>query len=527
VTAILNARLFQEIQQKSRQLEMASRHKSQFLANMSHELRTPLNSIIGFSEVLLEEMFGELNEKQDEYLKDILGSGKHLLNLINDILDLSKIEAGKMELELGTISLRQLLEGSLAVIKERALAHGIQLSLDMSDDIGTLIADERKVKQIVFNLLSNAVKFTRDNGQVGIRAHRTDGLVEIVIWDSGVGIAPDDQQRIFEEFQQVGQELTGKPEGTGLGLTLSRKLVELHGGKIRVESTPGQGSTFTFTLPTTDKARNIGLTAGQDEAAEKEVVPTPAADPLVLVIEDDPKAVELLRIYLGEAGHTIETAKDGEEGLEKAKQLSPAAIILDVLLPKVDGWDFLTKVKADAATSNIPVIIVSVLDQKGKGFALGAADYLVKPIEKKALLKSLDAFGLSSKPRTEPMKVLAIDDDPNAVELVAAALEPEGFKVLKTYSGEEGIKTATAERPDIIVLDLLMPGMNGFEVLERLKASPATSKLPVVLFTVKHLTADEKQRLKGRIAKLAQKEEYTPQHLVGIVREVLQGTLQG
>lgn len=527
VTAIQNARLFQEIQKKSRELEIASRHKSQFLANMSHELRTPLNSIIGFSEVLLEKMFGTINEKQEEYLDDILTSGKHLLNLINDILDLSKIEAGKMELELGSVDLHELLEGSLVVVKERALTHGIRLSLDMSEDIGTLVADERKVKQVVFNLLSNAVKFTRDSGQVGIRAHRSDELAEIAVWDTGVGISPANQKRIFEEFQQVGQGLTGKPEGTGLGLTLSRKLVELHGGTIRVESVPGQGSTFTFTLPTADNVRRVGLTAGQEEAVAKGIAPTPSAGPPVLVIEDDPKAVELLRIYLGEAGHKIETAKDGEEGLEKAKELSPAAIILDVLLPKVDGWDFLTKVKADAATRNIPVIIVSILDQKGKGFALGAADYLVKPIEKNALLKSLDAFGLSSKPRAEPIKVLAIDDDPKAVELVAATLEPEGFRVLKTYSGEEGIETATAEQPDIIVLDLLMPGMNGFEVLERLKASPATRKLPVVLFTVKHLTADEKQRLKGRIVKLAQKDEYTPQRLVGIVREVLQGTLQG
>jgi signal transduction histidine kinase len=249
VLAVQNARLFREIQDKGRELEIASQHKSQFLANMSHELRTPLNAIIGFSEVLLEKMFGNLNDKQEDYLNDIFTSGKHLLSLINDVLDLSKIEAGKSEVELEKVNLRQLLEGSLVVVRERALTHDIRLSLDMTDNVGTIIADERKVKQIVFNLLSNAMKFTPDKGEVGIRARRSDAAVEIAVWDSGVGIALEDRQRIFEEFQQVEQALTDKPEGTGLGLALSKKLVELHDGKIWVESDQGHGSTFTFTLP--------------------------------------------------------------------------------------------------------------------------------------------------------------------------------------------------------------------------------------------------------------------------------------
>lgn len=249
VLAIQNARLFREIQQKSRELEIASQHKSQFLANMSHELRTPLNAIIGFSEVLLEKMFGDLNEKQEDYLNDIFTSGKHLLDLINDVLDLSKIEAGKFELQLESVDLRKLLEGSLVVVRERALAHNIDLSLQISDEIGTITADERKIKQIVFNLLSNAMKFTPDKGEVGIRANNSNHLVEIAVWDTGVGIAPEDQKRVFEEFQQVEQGLTDKTEGTGLGLALTEKLVKLHGGKIWVKSEEGQGSTFTFTLP--------------------------------------------------------------------------------------------------------------------------------------------------------------------------------------------------------------------------------------------------------------------------------------
>ncbi len=249
VLAIQNARLFREIQDKSRELEIASQHKSQFLANMSHELRTPLNAIIGFSQVLLEKMFGSLNDKQEDYLNDIFTSGKHLLNLINDVLDLSKIEAGKLEIELEKVDLRQLLEGSLVVVRERALTHDVRLSLDIADNVDTVTADERKVKQIVFNLLSNAMKFTPDKGEVSIRARRSDAIVEIAVWDSGVGIALEDQQRIFEEFQQVERGLTDKQEGTGLGLALTKKFVELHGGKIWVESTLGHGSTFTFTLP--------------------------------------------------------------------------------------------------------------------------------------------------------------------------------------------------------------------------------------------------------------------------------------
>jgi len=249
VLAIQNARLFRELQDKSRELEIASQHKSQFLANMSHELRTPLNAIIGFSEVLLEKMFGDLNDKQEDYLNDIFTSGKHLLNLINDVLDLSKIEAGKLEVELEKVDLRQLLEGTLVVVRERALRHDIRLSLDMADNIDTIAADERKVKQIVFNLLSNAMKFTPDKGEAGIRARKSDSVIEIAVWDSGVGIAHEDQQRIFEEFQQVERGLTDKPEGTGLGLALTKKFVELHGGMIWVESTRGHGSTFTFTLP--------------------------------------------------------------------------------------------------------------------------------------------------------------------------------------------------------------------------------------------------------------------------------------
>jgi signal transduction histidine kinase len=249
VLAIENARLFRELEHKSRELEAASRHKSEFLANMSHELRTPLNAVIGFSEALLERMFGEVNEKQTEYLQDILSSGQHLLSLINDILDLSKIEAGRMELAVAPFHLPQALDNALILVKERAARHGIGLALEIDPRLGELVGDERKVKQALLNLLSNAVKFTPEGGRISLRAVQADGAVEIAVSDTGIGIAPEDQEAIFEEFRQVGSDEARKQEGTGLGLALTKKIVEMHGGRIWVKSQVGKGSTFTFTLP--------------------------------------------------------------------------------------------------------------------------------------------------------------------------------------------------------------------------------------------------------------------------------------
>jgi CheY-like chemotaxis protein len=382
------------LQQAKETAETATRHKSEFLANMSHELRTPLNAIIGFSDVLLEKMFGELNEKQEEYLQDILSSGQHLLSLINDILDLSKVEAGKMELEPAVFNLRGLLEGSLVMVKERALAHGLTLSLDIAEDINTFIGDERKIKQILFNLLSNAVKFTPDKGKVSVTVTKTDGVVRVVVRDTGVGIAAEDQQQIFEAFQQVGKGTVGKPEGTGLGLALTKKFIELHGGQIWVESTLGQGSAFTFTLPIAGAADGASPPIVHQKAVREGRAEAASTVPLVLIIDDDAKAVELLRLYLTEAGYAVTIARDGQAGFEQVTQFHPDAIILDVLLPKVDGWAFLTQIKADPALGEVPIIIASVVDQKAKGLALGAAQYLVKPVPKEELLRELSALRL-------------------------------------------------------------------------------------------------------------------------------------
>jgi signal transduction histidine kinase/DNA-binding response OmpR family regulator len=499
------------------QLEAANRHKSEFLASMSHELRTPLNAIIGFSEVLLERLFGALNDKQEEYLRDILDSGRHLLSLINDILDLSKVEAGRMELELGRFSLPEALENGLTMVRERASRHGTALSLEVDPAIDVVQADERKVKQVVFNLLSNAVKFTPDGGQVGITAILGGDGVRITVWDTGIGIAPEDHGRIFEEFQQVGTRDGQEREGTGLGLALARRFVELHGGELSMESALGQGSRFTFTLPMCVPSPVEAVVEGE-EPIEPE---TEHRGPVVLVVEDDPQAAELLRLYLAGAGYHVEVARDGEEGFAKACQLQPALMTLDLLLPKMDGWDLLVRLKGEPTTRGLPVVIVSIMDERGKGFSLGAADYLVKPVSREDLVDAVRRVSLT-RPISVAVTILAIDDDPMALELVDAILSREGFQILKAYGGEEGVAVARREMPALIILDLLMPEVDGFMVVERLRADPATATIPIIVLTSTHLTLEEKARLNGEIACLARKGDFSRAAFVEQVRGLIE-----
>ncbi len=362
--------------QTSRALEIASGHKSEFLASMSHELRTPLNAVIGFSDVLLERMFGELNERQEEYVRDIRDSGRHLLDLINEILDLSKVEAGRMELEPAALSLPELLEQGLSLVRDRAARQRLTVELEVAPEVGVVWADEVKLKQVVVNLLTNAVKFTPEGGRIDVAARVTGDEVQIYVRDTGVGIADADQERIFEAFQRGDRRVS--VEGTGLGLTLSKRFVELHGGRIWVASTLGEGSTFGFALP---------LERAPEPVLEPHDEP---ATGTVLVIEDDRRSAELLELYLDGSGLKVVLARDGAEGLELARQLRPRAVILDILLPRLDGWDLLTRLKEDPATADIPVVIVTMLDERGKGLALGAVEYLVKPVSREAMMEALE-----------------------------------------------------------------------------------------------------------------------------------------
>jgi signal transduction histidine kinase/ActR/RegA family two-component response regulator len=386
--AIVNARLFRELQTKTKELEIASSHKSEFLASMSHELRTPLNAVIGFSEVLLDRMFGEINERQDEYLHDILNSGRHLLQLLNEILDLSKVEAGQMVLEPSTFRVDSALEYTLAMVRERAALHAITVTMEVADDVEMVDADELRFKQVVLNLVSNAVKFTPDGGSVSIRAYREGTELVVTVTDTGIGVPPEDQERIFESFQQ-GRRGAPKEEGTGLGLTLSRRIVGLFGGRMWLESTPGVGSTFGFSVP--------GLPEQRDEVAW----PGGGELPVVVLVDDDRASLDLLSAYLDGSPTQVLRARDGVEALEVVRRVLPAAVVLDIKLPRLDGWQVLAELKANSATAGIPVVIASVVDDRSRGLALGADEYLLKPVHRDALVDALRnvgalASGLSS-----------------------------------------------------------------------------------------------------------------------------------
>ena len=380
--ALLNAQLYRELKEQSFELELASRHKSEFLASMSHELRTPLNAVLGFSEVLLERMFGDINERQEEYLRDIHGSGRHLLELLNEILDLSKVEAGRMELEYSSFDLRSVLEETASMLRERAGAHDIALRVETGDGVSSVYSDELRLKQVVLNLVTNAVKFTGDGGSVMVRATRRAASIDITVADTGIGVPESDRERIFESFQQGGRGST-REEGTGLGLTLSRRIVELLGGRMWLESRVGVGSTFGFSIPATDHAVD---SPGAGES--------PRVVGRVVVIEDDRPSLDLMTAYLSGASLKVAAARDGTSGLEAVRQERPDAVLLDIRLPGIDGWSVLEALKGEPETRDIPVIVVSIIEERTRGAALGAAAYLVKPVSRDDLLGALAAAGV-------------------------------------------------------------------------------------------------------------------------------------
>jgi signal transduction histidine kinase len=379
--AVYNAQLFRELEQKSAELQVMSQHKSDFLASMSHELRTPLNAVIGFSEVLLERLFGELNDQQDEYLRDILSSGKHLLALLNEILDLSKVEAGRMELEISTVSVPAAIEYAVSMVRERATRHRITINSSIEETVDRIESDELRLRQVLVNLLSNAVKFAPDGGRVDVRAEPVGNGNELVITvrDNGPGIARDDWEAIFESFQQ-GRRGPPREEGTGLGLTLCRKIMTLLGGRIWLESEVGKGSTFHVGMPFERTVAEVHTGEGEHVDSRRSVV---------VIIDDDRATLELLTAYLVGTGVQVVRARDGIEGLDEIRRRRPVAVVLDIRLPGIDGWAVLDALRSDEATRDVPVIIVSILDEKPRGLALGAASYLTKPVSRDDLIEAL------------------------------------------------------------------------------------------------------------------------------------------
>ena len=499
-----------ELQAAKEAAEYANRAKSDFLANMSHELRTPLNAIIGFAEILRDELVGSIKPEQKELVIDIHTSGRHLLDMINDILDLSKIEAGTMDLDFETFSIIETMEEVSAVVSALASKKGIQLTRDFNQNI-SITADKTKFKQILYNLLANGVKFTNEGGRVTTKLEISENLLLFRVIDNGVGISPEDQGMLFQAFTQVDASKARAHEGTGLGLALTKRLVELHGGEIWVESTLGEGSTFSFTLP-----------------LQQHVVPSPAPMPVnhpsstdnrtILVAEDNEQAAHLLGIYLMEAGYRVEYARDGEEAIAKAAEIRPFAMTLDIMLPKKDGWQVLKALKANPNLQSIPVIIVSITEERQLGFGLGAVDHLVKPIDKTALLASLRSLRLPKQ--NGSVRILVIDDDPQAIRLLSTVLETEGYDVLKAYGGQEGIDLAVVEAPALIILDLAMPEVDGFQVVKHLAENSRACEIPIVICTAMDLTHEEKDRLNGQILSVIEKSGDVKQKLLEAIKRI-------
>jgi len=489
--------------------ERANRAKSDFLAKMSHELRTPLNSIIGFSEVLQEQTFGPLNDKQERYVGNVLSSGRNLLDLINDILDLSKVEAGRMELAVDEFALSDALADIRTVVSALADRKSLEIQLDVDPALPRIVADQGKFKQIMYNLLSNAIKFTPDGGRVRVGARRGrslspdgPGMVEISVADTGIGIRPEDQQRIFQEFEQVTSEYGRDQPGTGLGLALTRRLVELHGGRLWVESEPGLGSRFSFTMPVS-RERPVAAQP-PDEAAARAGEQGAGDAPLVLVIEDDDRARELLTDQLRAAGYRTAEARSGAEALAAVAELKPEVITLDILLPDRHGHEVLAQLKSRPETRDIPVIVVSMTEDRQLGLSLGAADWFVKPARREDFIGAVHRAAASSG-SARPATVLVIDDEPASVEFVTDLLVHQGFTVLAARGGREGVAKALEGRPNVIVLDLLMPEMSGFEVARRIRAAPEGAEIPIVVFSVKDLRNDERAMLEDMVQAIVMK----------------------
>jgi signal transduction histidine kinase len=507
-----------ELELRNREVECATQLKSKFLANMSHELRTPLNAIVGFSDLLAEETAGQLNTKQKRFVNHISQGSAHLLQLINDILDLSKIEAGQLELRCEQFLAKEALSEVLSTIGPLAMAKNIQIQQKLQTD-RLVYADRVRFRQILYNLLSNAVKFTPEGGRIEVNCFDGEKQVCISVTDTGIGIRPEDQQVVFEEFRQVEGSRDAVNEGTGLGLAITKRLVEEQGGKISLSSEPGKGSRFTFTLP-----------AGSNTSIPEPTNPPNslpattsggAGKPLILVVDDETSARELLASYLNPE-YRIAIAESGTEAVNKAQQLRPDAITLDLSMPGGSGLDALVTLKKTPETANIPIIIVSILDQEKVGFALGAADYLIKPIRKPVLLEAIRKhLPLQGNDDSE---ILLVDDDPRTLELLEESLRSAGYETQSVQCGERALEVLSSKLITAVVLDLRMPGMDGFEVIRRVREQATLNELPILVMTAKTLAQEEIGLLSRETQAVFQKNGSSwQQQLVGEVGRVVQG----
>jgi signal transduction histidine kinase/DNA-binding response OmpR family regulator/HAMP domain-containing protein len=531
--ALDNALLYSRAQEARLEAEKANAAKSIFLANMSHELRTPLNAIIGFTKIVRRKSEELLPARQLDNLEKVLDSARHLLGLINTVLDIAKIEAGRLEIQPGLFDLRRLILDCTVVVQPMLKA-GVALEQQIDPKLPLVFSDEEKIRQILLNLLSNAAKFT-EQGQVTVRATHDDGRVLVVVQDSGIGIPLDAQERIFDEFQQVDGSTTRKYGGTGLGLSISRKLARLLGGDIEVLSLEGQGATFTFSLPVRFQGAGVLQDASAPAPAIRDAAPpsepAPGTDaqpgrrklddwPLVLTIDDDANTLYLLEETLTGAGYIVAQALNAEDGLRMARQLRPAAITLDVMMPLVDGWQALHELSTDPETQHIPVVMLTMVDNRAVGYQLGAAAYLVKPLDENAILAALKRV---MRPKQGRLNLLVADDDPNVANLLEQILENSSFQISAVSDGLAALERIRRDPPDILLLDLMMPGLDGFGVLEKLRKDPLHNQIPVVILTARSLSAAEVELLQSSVAAIMQKQGLDGQYLLSALESALHG----
>jgi PAS domain S-box-containing protein len=503
-----------QLELRNREVEQATKLKSKFLASMSHELRTPLNAIVGFSGLLADGTAGEMKDKQKRFVTHIKDGAHHLLQLINDILDLSKIEAGQLEIRCEDFHVKDALPEVLSTIRPLAMAKNIQIHYDLAASY-SIYADRVRFKQILYNLLSNAVKFTPEGGHVSVQYAEQDELICISVADTGIGIRAEDQEVIFEEFRQVDGD--GAHEGTGLGLAITKKLVEQQGGNIWLESEFGKGTRFSFSLPAGSAqslvAHDLGTHMGASSRSGSGKMP------LILIVDDEVPAREILASYLEPEGFRVEVACSAAEAVAKARELRPDAITLDILMPNSNGFEALLSLKSAPDTANIPIIVVSILDQQKMGFALGAADYLVKPVDKGLLLQTIRKY-------TQPLTIaenliLVVDDDPLTLDLLETTLHSAGYKTQTALSGKAALDTLAHTPVSGILLDLVMPEMDGFEVLKHMKHDAALKDIPVIILTAKSLTEEDAALLKCEAQALFQKNGAWKEELMATLGRVI------
>jgi signal transduction histidine kinase/CheY-like chemotaxis protein len=511
--AIQNARLFSEIGDKSRQLEAASQHKSQFLASMSHELRTPLNAIIGLTDMMVNNAPRFGTEKALEPLRRVHRAGTHLLGLINQVLDLSKIEAGKLELNLESVSIAPLVEEVAGTARPLAEQNKNTLSVECPRDLPPIEADAMRLRQIVLNLLSNACKFTKAGDvklKVATAVREGRQFVEIAVVDTGIGMNAEQMSRLFEEFSQADSSTARQYGGTGLGLAITRRLCRMMGGDVTVASEVGKGSTFTVALPLTA----AGIVDAQEASKAGEDV---RSDECVLVIDDDRTARELIADYLRQAGFAVITAAGGGEGLKRAKERHPIAITLDVIMPDIDGWTVLAALRGDPQLADIPVVMATIADEQRRGMALGAVGYLTKPIDRDKLVELVRRY----RAPAGPTRVLVVEDDATQRERVRMWLEPQQWLVSEAENGRVALDRVKEAAPDVIILDLMMPEMDGFQLVAALQEHPQWRRIPVVVVTALDLTAEDRARLNSGVQSVLLKESFKPAELIYGLRRLV------